>query len=61
MKKIMKKKIVEKLSELERRDKFLTELEETCPIHYEGTDIVVDVSLDAESILQNLKNHKSLL
>lgn len=56
MKKIMKKKIVEKLSELERRDKFLTELEETCPIHYEETDIVADVSLDAESILQNLKN-----
>lgn len=56
MKKIMKKKIVEKLSELERRDKFLTELEENCPIHYEGTDIVADVSLDVESILQNLKN-----
>ena len=56
MKKIMKKKIIEKLSELERRDKFLTELEETCPFHYEGTDIVAEVSLDAESILQNLKN-----
>lgn len=56
MKKIMKEKIIEKLSELERRDKFFTELEETCPIHYEGTDIVADVSLDAESILQNLKN-----
>ena len=55
-KKIMKKKIIEKLSELERRDKFFTELEETCPIHYEGTDIVADVPLNAESILQNLKN-----
>ena len=42
MKKIMKKKIVEKLSELVRRDNFLTKLEEICPIRYEGTDIVTD-------------------
>ena len=41
----MKKKITEKLSELGRRDKFLIELEETCPIHYEGTDIVADAFL----------------
>lgn len=56
MKKIMKKKIVEKLSELERRDNFLAELEETCPIRYEGTDIVTDFPFDVESTPQNLKN-----
>ena len=53
---IIKKKIAEKLSELGRRDKFLIELEETCPIHYEGTDIVADTPLDVESTSQNLKN-----
>ena len=52
----MKKKIVEKLSELERRDNFLAKLEKTCPIRYEGTDIVTDFPFDAESIFQNLKN-----
>lgn len=55
MKKITKK-IIEKLFELERRDKFLAELEETCPIRYEGTDIVTDFPFDVESIPQNLKN-----
>lgn len=45
-----------KLLELERRDVFLAELEETCPIHYEGTDIVTDFPFDWESNLQNLKN-----
>lgn len=49
-------KIIEKLSELERRDKFLAELEETCPIYYEDTDIVTDFPFDAESTPQNLKN-----
>lgn len=34
-----------KLLELERRDEFLVKLEETCPIHHEGTDIVAEVSL----------------
>ena len=56
MKKIMKKKIVEKLSELESRDNFLTKLEETCPIRYEGTDIVTDFPFAVESTPQNLKN-----
>lgn len=50
------KKIIEKLLELERRDKFLTELEETCPICYEGTDIITDFPFDVESTPQNLKN-----
>lgn len=50
------KKIIEKLLELERRDKFLAELEENCPIRYEGTDIVTDFPFDAESTPQNLKN-----
>lgn len=49
------KKIIEKLLGLERRDKFLAELEETCPIRYEGTDIVTDFPFDAESTSQNLK------
>lgn len=37
-----------KLLELERRDKFLAELEETCPIHHKGTDIVAEAPFDAD-------------
>lgn len=50
------KKIIEKLLELERRDNFLAKLEKTCPIRYEGSDIVTDFPFDVESTLQNLKN-----
>lgn len=50
------KKIIEKLLELERRDNFLAKLEKTCPIRYEGTDIITDFPFDVESTPQNLKN-----
>ena len=48
----MKKKIAEKLSELGRRDNFLAKLEETCPIRYEGTDIVTGFLLMRNLLLK---------
>ena len=47
---------VSKLELLRRRDKFLEELSKEISIQQDGLDIVAEVSLDAESILQNLKS-----
>lgn len=47
---------VSKLELLRRRDKFLEELSKEISIKQDGLDIVAEVSLDAESILQNLKS-----
>lgn len=47
---------VSKLELLRRRDKFFEELSKEIPIQQDGLDVVAEVPLDAESILQNLKN-----
>lgn len=52
----VKESKTERNIKLERRDKFLAELEETCPIYYEDADIVTDFPFDVESTPQNLKN-----